>query len=95
MENTSLALEGKENKETLNKSYMCVPDHVHVFLRAEPTISPNRIIAGLKGYTSRVLRREFVELRSKLPTLWSSVSTHGYVSTETIEKYIEEQQMRG
>ena len=97
MENTSLALEGKENKETLNKSYMCVPDHVHVFLRAEPTISPNRIIAGLKGYTSRVLRQEFVELRSKLPTLWSRsyfVSTHGHVSTETIEKYIEEQKMR-
>src|SRR5215467_10806219 len=58
-----------------------MPDHVHVFLRAEPTISPNRIIAGLKRYTSRVLRQEFVELRSKLPTLWSSVSTHAFTRT--------------
>jgi len=48
-----------------------MPEHVHVFVRAEPTISPNRIIAALKGYTSRVLRQEFVELRSKLLTLWS------------------------
>jgi putative transposase len=65
-------------------------DHVRLFVRAEPTISPNRIIATLIGYTSRVLREEFVELRCKLPTLWSRsyfVSTHGHVSTETIEKH--------
>jgi putative transposase len=90
----------KEKCKQLNidiLSLEMMPDHVHVFVRAEPTISPNRIIAALKGYTSRVLRQEFVELRSKLPTLWSRsyfVSTHGHVSTETIEKYIEEQQMR-
>ena len=29
-----------------------IPDHVRVFVRAEPTISPNTIIAALKGYTS-------------------------------------------
>ena len=43
-----------------------MPDHVHVFVRAEPTISPNRIIAALKGYTYRVLTQEFVELRSEV-----------------------------
>jgi putative transposase len=58
-------------------------------------MAPNRIAAALKGYTSRILRQEFSELKSKLPTLWSRsyfVSTHGHVSTDTVEKYIEEQQ---
>ncbi|MCJ7762622.1 transposase, partial [Candidatus Bathyarchaeota archaeon] len=34
------------------------------------------------------------ELRSKLPTLWTRsyfVSTHGHISDEIIQKYIEEQ----
>ena len=63
-------------------SLQTMPDHTHIFLRADPTISPNRIIAALKGYSSRILRIEFPELRTRLPTLWSRsyfVSTHGYV----------------
>jgi putative transposase len=71
-----------------------MPDHVHIFVRAPPTLAPNTIVGLLKGYTSRVLREEFPQLRSRLPTLWSRsyfVSTHGHVSSETIQKYIEEQ----
>jgi hypothetical protein len=47
-----------------------MPDHIHIFVRASPIIAPNDIVAGLKGYTSRILRQEFPELRSRLPTLW-------------------------
>jgi putative transposase len=71
-----------------------MPDHVHLFIQALPTLSPNRIVAALKGYSSRILRSEFPELRSRLPTLWSRsyfVSTHGHISSETIQRYIEEQ----
>jgi putative transposase len=71
-----------------------MPDHVHIFLKATPVLAPNRIVAALKGYTSRVLRQEFVHLKSGRPTLWSRsyfVSTHSHVSNET-KKYIEEQQ---
>jgi len=71
-----------------------MPDHVHVFILATPILAPNRIIAGLKGYSSKVLRDEFPHLKSSLPTLWTRsyfVSTHGHVSSETIKKYIEEQ----
>jgi putative transposase len=74
-----------------------MPDHVHIFLKSTPVIAPNRIVAALKGYTSRVLRKEFSHLKSSLPTLWTRsyfVSTHGHVSSETIRKYIEEQQTR-
>jgi putative transposase len=75
-------------------AFETMPDHVHLFIQAPPTIAPNRIIAGIKGYTSKILRREFPELRSRLPTLWTRsyfVSTHGHVSSETIKKYVEEQ----
>ena len=74
-----------------------MPDHVHIFLKSTPVIAPNRIVAALKGHTSRVLRKEFSHLKSSLPTLWTRsyfVSTHGHVSSETIRKYIEEQQTR-
>jgi putative transposase len=64
------------------------------FLRSQPTIVPNRIAAALKGYTM-ILRQEFSEVKSKIPTLCSRsyfVSTHDHVSTDTVEKYIAEQQ---
>src|SRR5712692_5396148 len=71
-----------------------MPDHVHIFVQTPPTIAPNRIIAALKGYTSRILRGEFSELKTWLPTLWTRsyfVSTHGHVSADAIKKYVEEQ----
>ena len=71
-----------------------MPDHVHLFIKATPKSAPNSIIAKIKGTTSRVLRKEFPELKTKLPTLWTRsyfVSTHGHVSSETIKRYVEEQ----
>jgi putative transposase len=71
-----------------------MPDHVHIFVQATPLLTPNRIVAGLKGYSSRVLRTEYPHLTSSLPTLWTRsyfVSTHGHVSSETIKKYVQEQ----
>ena len=70
------------------------PHHVHLFVQATPKDAPNHIVAAFKGYTSRLLRREFPELRSRLPSLWTRsyfVSTHGHVSSETIKRYVEEQ----
>jgi putative transposase len=69
-------------------------DHVHLFVKASPQLAPNRIIGTIKGYTSRSMRQQFPELRSKLPTLWTRsyfVSTHGRISDDMIQKYIEEQ----
>lgn len=71
-----------------------MPDHVHLFVQATPKDAPNRIVGAFKGYTSRILRQEFPELKSRLPSLWTRsyfVSTHGHVSSETIKKYVEEQ----
>jgi len=69
-------------------------DHVHVFVTGEPTEAIQHIVNQLKGYSSFVLRKEFPELRSKLPCLWSRsyyVGTVGYVSEAAIRKYIEGQ----
>ncbi len=71
-----------------------MPDHVHLFIKTDPTIAPNGVITKIKGRTSRLLRAEFPELKRKLPTLWTRsyfVSTHGHVSLDTIEKYVEGQ----
>ncbi|HEY3424944.1 MAG TPA: IS200/IS605 family transposase [Negativicutes bacterium] len=74
-----------------------MPDHVHVFLNALPSMSPSDIMAKVKGVTSRRLRQEFKHLRH-LPSLWTRsflCSTAGNVSSETVQRYIEEQKTRG
>lgn len=71
-----------------------MPDHVHVFVEADPTLGVAEIVNRLKGKSSRVLRDEFPALRSRLPTLWSRsyfAATVGSVSEETIRRYIENQ----
>lgn len=70
------------------------PDHVHVFVEADPTLGVAEIVNRLKGRSSRVLREEFPALRSRLPTLWSRsyfAATVGDISEETIHRYIESQ----
>lgn len=74
-----------------------MPDHVHIFLNALPSISPSDIMAKVKGVTSRKLRQEFKAL-CHLPSLWTRsffCSTAGNVSSETITRYIAEQKTRG
>lgn len=70
-----------------------MPDHVHMFVNAPPTLSPNQIMHRLKGYSSRRLRQTFPQLK-RMPSMWTRsyfVSTAGNVSSETIRKYIEQQ----
>ena len=74
-----------------------MPDHVHFFVNALPSISLSDIMAKVKGVTSKKLRQEFKHLRH-LPSLWTRsffCSTAGNVSSETIQRYIAEQKTRG
>ena len=74
-----------------------MPDHVHLFIKAAPTISVHFIVNQLKGYSSRVLRMEYPHLRSRLPTLWSRsyyCESIGHISEKTIEKYIADQKTK-
>ncbi len=47
-----------------------MPDHVHIFIKTQPTQSSQFAIGQLKGYTGRLLRQAFSSLKSRLPTLW-------------------------
>jgi putative transposase len=67
------------------------PDHVHLFCSFPPTIAPYQIMHRLKGYTAHELRREFDELNTRLPNLWTRAyycGTAGHVSAATIQRYI-------
>jgi len=68
-----------------------MPDHVHLFIEADPTRCVAEIVNRMKGFTSRMLRQEFPSLRSRLPTLWSRsyyAGTVGHVSEAVVKKYI-------
>ena len=70
-----------------------MPDHVHIFIKTPPTISLDKLVKGLKGYTANILRHERPWLRN-LPCLWSRsyyVESIGHISEETVRRYIEDQ----
>jgi putative transposase len=74
------------------------PDHVHMFCSFPPTLAPDQIMHRLKGFTAHELRKEFPELKSRLPSMWTRsyyVGTAGNVSAETIRRYIEAQKRSG
>jgi REP-associated tyrosine transposase len=74
-----------------------MPDHIHLFVEADPFDSPTNIVKIFKGVTGLRMSRKFPDLESKLwrCVMWSPsyyVGTAGNVSAETIERYIGEQQ---
>lgn len=71
-----------------------MPDHVHLFVKSDPTSSPHWVVQQLKGYSSHELRNEFPELKSRLPSLWTRsyyCESVGHISEASIKRYIEEQ----
>ena len=71
-----------------------MPDHIHLLLDCDAKNPIYGIVSKLKGRTSQLLRKEFPELKKRLPCMWSGskfISSVGEVSLETVKKYIEEQ----
>jgi len=71
-----------------------MPDHVHLLIDVNPQDGIYQTVNHIKGYTSRTLRKEFPELVSRLPTMWSRskfISSVGTVSLEVVKQYIEDQ----
>lgn len=74
-----------------------MPDHVHLLVKCDPQFGIHKVVKHLKGYTSRILRLEFKQLTSRLPSLWTNsyfIATVGSVSLENVKRYIEEQKER-
>lgn len=72
-----------------------MPDHVHIFLDLTDCKLPiHSAVSKIKGKTASVLRKEFSELRSRLPCLWTRsyyIGSVGSVSKDVVEKYINNQ----
>ena len=71
-----------------------MPDHVHLFVEVDPQFGIHRVVKLLKGRSSRMLRLEFAQLKSRLPTLWTNsyfVSTVGGAPLAVIKQYVEQQ----
>jgi len=90
-----LFLEKANELEIEIQDLTIMPDHVHLFIKADPTLAPHYIVRQLKGYSAKNLREEFPELKSRLPSLWTRsyyVESVGHISEDTIRKYIEDQE---
>ena len=89
-----LLLEKAKKLEVKIEMMEILPEHVHVFAKCSPVDSPHFIVQQFKGYSSHILRKEFSELRTRIPTLWTRsyyCESCGHISEETVKKYIEDQ----
>lgn len=71
-------------------------DHVHILFRSEPNSNISKFINCYKSASSRLIKKEYPSIRSRLykEAFWSQsfclIST-GEANIETIKKYIESQ----
>ena len=74
-----------------------MPDHIHIFVGAKPTVAPIDIVRVFKSVTTIELFKKYPKLKSfygRCGSLWSVgkfISTIGNISAETIKKYIADQ----
>jgi len=75
------------------EEYEIMPDHIHLFIKSNPNLSVSFIVNQLKGYTSYMLRKEFIYLK-KYKSLWTKsyfCETIGLISEKTVKQYIKMQ----
>ena len=71
-------------------------DHVHILFRSHPNTNVSKFINAYKSASSRLIKKEYPNIRTKLykEAFWSQsfclIST-GVANIETIKKYIESQ----
>ena len=69
-------------------------DHFHMLVDCDPQFGIHRFVKAVKGRSSRLLRSEFKQLRTRVPTLWTNsyfVATVGGAPLSVIKQYIESQ----
>jgi putative transposase len=71
-------------------------DHVHVLFKGQPNSELSKFINAYKSASSRLIKKEYPEIRSKLwkEYFWSRsfcLITTGGVAIDVIQKYIEKQ----
>lgn len=69
-------------------------DHVHVLFRARPSTCLAKFINAYKSASSRLIKKEFPEIRKHLEYFWSRsycLISSGGVPVEVIKRYIQSQ----
>jgi putative transposase len=92
LKNLIQAIADEHQSEIIELEIM--PDHVHLLIEVDPQYGIHRLIKQMKGQSSRVIRKEFPKIKSRLPTLWTNsyfVSTVGGAPLSMIKQYIENQ----
>lgn len=78
------------------EAFEIMPDHIHIFVKANTQLTISYIVQQLKGYTSYMLRKKFPFLKRYI-TLWTHsyyVETIGCISEKSVKKYIELQKSK-
>jgi len=75
-------------------------DHVHVLFKTHPKTELSKFINAYKSASSRILKKEFPQIRQKLwkEYFWSRsfcLLTTGGTPIDVVRKYIENQGMKG
>jgi len=71
-----------------------MPDHVHIPCEVDPQLGVHKFVKRVKGRSSHLLRQEFPQVKSRLPTLWTHsyfVSTVGGAPIAILKQYLENQ----
>ena len=105
--NDDISARGKEIFEYIAPNYGIIleewnhdKDHVHVMFRAQPKSAISKFINAYKSASSRLLKKEYPEIREKLwkGAFWSQsfcLLTAGGAPVEVIREYIESQGEKG
>lgn len=83
-----------QEKNVEIKALEIMSDHVHMFISFDPRQPLHELIKLFKGRSSKILRDKYPQLKSRIPSLWTRsyfCCTIGYISEDTIQKYIENQ----
>lgn len=70
------------------------PDRVHLVLDVAPANGVDFIVKRIKRQTANMLKKEFPEFASKIPSLWTRemfIATVGTVSNKTMNDYCDSQ----
>ncbi len=93
----ALLVEKAKKIDIVIETMEVMPDHVHLFVKSKPTLSPSYIVQQLKGYAARMLRSEFSWLEKTLPSQWTRsyyCESIGHISEKTVNRYILDQKKR-
>jgi len=89
----SILLEKAKSIGCSIEAFEIMPDHIHIFLVAKPTLTVSYIVNQLKGYSSYALRKQFPFLK-KYKHLWTNsyyCESIRLISQKTVKRYIEMQ----